>query len=440
MKSKKLKRLVSYLLSVVLVLTALTFSPLQAGADSTLDQLKQAQAELEQKISQNKSKMNSLRQEINNQEAYLSSVYEDISYTSKQLENLQDQIDIYNQKIKDVEDSIATLEKEIKNIDVDIEQNKKEIKTNEENVKNSYSALASRLKSAYITGQSTDLKILLGSDDIATFLTRLELMKRVSENDANLIRTFKAEIEVLKASQDTLKNRTEVLEAKQEQIAKSNEDLYTSRAELLQTKTKLSATMGELEKKYNDVESYISQLDRNSKAYQNLISKQEAEEAAAEREINAYINAHASKTPQGGSSSPVSSGTYMLPLKCSGIYVSSPFGPRYIFGQNGTHGGVDLCAPNIYGQSIYASRSGTVIYTDPYEKTTYGKYIIIDHGDGYVTLYAHCSKLLVSSGQYVNQGDVIAKVGDTGRVSGPHLHFEVRKDNVRQNPLNYIKV
>ena len=87
---------------------------------------------------------------------------------------------------------------------------------------------------------------------------------------------------------------------------------------------------------------------------------------------------------------------------------------------------------------IYASDNGVVTYSE-YHNGGYGYMITIDHGNGYTTSYAHCSKLLVPEGAVVAKGDAIAKVGNTGRSTGPHLHFEIRKNDAAQNPLNYLK-
>lgn len=116
---------------------------------------------------------------------------------------------------------------------------------------------------------------------------------------------------------------------------------------------------------------------------------------------------------------------------------------RYItqhFGHNG-HGGMDISDSNITGQDIIASDGGVVIVS-AYRKGTsygsYGKYIVIDHGGGYQSLYAHCSELLVNVGDVVKQGQVIAKVGNTGKSTGPHLHFEIQVNGRRVNPKSYL--
>lgn len=439
MRSKSLKRALSYLLSVTLVIACLCFGSTPAGADSTLDQLKAEQAAIQQKIAENKQKLSSLESDINNQEAYLSTLEADISYTRNQIDNLLEQKDIIDSQVTAVEETIKNYQAQIEQINSDIATADTKIETAEKNVKKAYDGLSERLESAYIAGADTNLKILLSSDSIATFLTRLEMMKRVSENDAGLINQFKAEIEVLKLSKDSYAERTKSLAEKQAKIQEENQSLYAKQAELKNTQTQLEAAKKSLEEQYAKAQSYKNTLDQNSATYKNLIAKQQQEAAAAEKAIDDYIAAHASTSTNTDKEIIDSSTGYMFPLKYPGVHVTSHFGNRYIFGSTGNHGGIDLAASGIYGASIYASRGGKVILV-AYEEKGYGNYVIIDHGDGYVTVYGHCSKVLVSQGQTVSKGQVIAKVGSTGRSTGPHLHFEVRKDNVRQDPLNYVTV
>lgn len=101
------------------------------------------------------------------------------------------------------------------------------------------------------------------------------------------------------------------------------------------------------------------------------------------------------------------------------------------------HTGLDIAGP--VGTPLYAARPGRVVRSRCGWNGGYGCYVILDHGDGIRTLYAHASRLLVSTGQRVQQGDVLAKMGSTGRSTGPHIHFEVRVNGSRQNPLKYIR-
>lgn len=117
--------------------------------------------------------------------------------------------------------------------------------------------------------------------------------------------------------------------------------------------------------------------------------------------------------------------------------VTSEFGWRSdpFTGKGAGHGGIDLGMPK--GTPIRAALPGTV-YVVRYSTTGYGYHVMIDHGGGFVTLYGHCSKLLVTEGQQVQAGDVIAEVGSTGRSTGNHLHFEVRVGGEKQNPRSYL--
>ena len=125
----------------------------------------------------------------------------------------------------------------------------------------------------------------------------------------------------------------------------------------------------------------------------------------------------------------VGTGVFSKPLE--GIFTSG-FGQRW----GRLHGGIDLASET--GTPIMASDDGTVIFTG--DCGTYGLLVKIDHKNGYVTYYAHCSEIISSVGDLVEKGDVIALVGNTGNSTGPHCHFEIRYDNVPQNPLEFIDI
>ena len=128
-------------------------------------------------------------------------------------------------------------------------------------------------------------------------------------------------------------------------------------------------------------------------------------------------------------------GSYIWPLYGN---ITSYFGYRSIFGSYSYHDALDIAAS--YGTTIKASDGGTVVWagTGTGGYWSYGKYVVIDHGNGMRTLYAHCSSLLVSAGDHVYQGQAIAKVGMTGRTTGPHCHFEMQINGTPVNPLSYL--
>lgn len=438
--NSKMKNFIAYALCFVLLFSFLILPSAPVADATVLDDLKQAGEELAQKIEQNKDKLESLKSDKNSQEEYLKTLQTNIEYTQNQLDNLNHQISVIESQIKEVETTVKNLEDEINKLNSDIDSTDSKIKKAEKNVKKTYNNLSSRLRSAYISGSDSNLKLLLGADNIATFLRRLELMKLVSENDAKLINDFKAEAQVLELSKSSLQERTVLLAEKKQTIKEENQSLYTKRNELNAKKASLSSASRSLESQYSEVQNTIAQLDKNSAYYQNLILKQQQEEAENEKAIEAYIAAHASHGNGGSGDVSVGTGKFMFPLRYPGTHITSGFGWRTLYGQANNHGGIDLSAGGIYGAPIYAAREGTVLKAEYYSNTGYGHYVILDHGDGYTTVYGHCSEVLVREGQHVNQGDIIAKVGSTGNSTGPHLHFEIRYNNVKQNPLSFVSV
>ena len=215
-------------------------------------------------------------------------------------------------------------------------------------------------------------------------------------------------------------------------------------------------TIANLEKNYRVINNVIAKLDRDSEVYKNYITKLQNERAAADREIDEIIRKAAEEAArkkaeeearlaaqQGGTTTqtvepaPSGGGSWGYPVGGS-TYISSGYGNRSasISGWS-FHGGIDIAGGGIYGRPVYASRGGTVIAA-VWSNSGYGNYVIIDHGDGYASLYGHCSSLAVSTGQTVSKGQHIANVGSTGNSTGPHLHFEIRKNGVKVNPANYL--
>lgn len=150
------------------------------------------------------------------------------------------------------------------------------------------------------------------------------------------------------------------------------------------------------------------------------------------KEETSYSSSAETDTSNDSSVSSSSSGSFMWPVPYTSNITS-----YYEYRWGRMHWGIDISSGGIYGQGIVASDSGTVTYAGN-DGSGYGNYVIVDHGNGYSTLYGHCSSLAVSNGQSVSKGQTIAYVGSTGNSTGPHLHFEVRQGTEKLNPLNYV--
>ena len=197
---------------------------------------------------------------------------------------------------------------------------------------------------------------------------------------------------------------------------------------------------------YSDGETVINTLkDKESTNAEKItvvekFAENEAEYTSVDDAVNGLYKKKVVKYKYSGGSAPSAtantSGTYVnlgitLIRPTAGVVTS-----RFAWRWGRQHKGIDIGAS--YGTPIYAAASGTVAIAQYGYGGGYGNYVLLDHGNGVQTLYGHCSSLAVSSGQYVNQGQVIGYVGSTGNSTGNHLHFEVRVNGVAQNPQNYV--
>ena len=194
------------------------------------------------------------------------------------------------------------------------------------------------------------------------------------------------------------------------------------------TETTIDIAKVELNKDVDvKVQAYEAEQEAIRKAEEEARKAEKARRARA-AQVSARNNVARSNSTA-GASIPATGAAFMRPV--SGGMVTSPFGYR----TSGFHKGVDIATST--GTPIYASAEGTVIFSG-WNSTGYGNLVIVDHGNGYQTYYAHCSQLYVSYGQYVSQGQNIAAVGSTGNSTGPHVHFQVMYYGAVQNPQNYI--
>lgn len=452
-------------LSAFLTFLIVLFSVLPIASDisvygATKDELEQKINELDGEISKNKDQLASLKDKKNAQQEYLDTlenqigaVEDKVSALETQIATIDGEIEACNNKVKQLQNEITVINDEITLVSEEIDQTKTKINDSKD-------LLCEKLRSAYINSDQSNLKLLMGSGSLAGFLTSLELMKRMSEADKKVINDFTQTVKKLKESKATLEDKqTQLDEKKAEQLQQKNEAVEKKK-ELVLKQNEHSKTVRQLESNYAKIEDYITQLDKNSAVYENYIKKLQAERDEADAEIDRIIKAYQATKPsttQGTTlpasnnnpSSPgtssggayASNDTWAWPLGNASCYISSGYGYRdaSISGW-AFHGGMDITGGGIYGKPIYASRAGTVVTaTWSTSRKGYGNYVIIDHGDGYMTLYGHCSSLLVTTGQTVAKGQAIARVGDSGNVTGTHLHFEVRYNGVKQNPANYVK-
>ena len=319
----------------------------------------------------------------------------------QELEIINEQIELYDQMIlekeAELEDAIAA------------EEHQSEL-------------YRTRMRAMEENGELGYLSVLFQSASFSDLLSNITMIQEVMEYDDQL-------------EEDLIAAREHVEEVKAEYEA-TQERQREKKAELLEEKEKLEA----------DIEAaylLLSDVESNLAAVQAAFEEGEAQMDSLSNEITAMLQEIAAQeqaaqeaaggNPQGPASAN-GSGSFTWPLP--GYAASDTYGPRLhpILGYVRNHAGEDIGAPS--GTPILAADSGTVV-TNTYNAGGYGNYVVINHGNGYATLYGHMSSSAVTLGQTVAKGQVIGYVGSTGLSTGPHLHFEVRYNGALTDPLSY---
>ncbi len=430
MKNKRntwLKRAAAFVLCAALVLVTGVF-PTRVQAKS-LDDLKKDYNELEKEIEANQKKL----ENIQNQQA---SNAEKMKLLSSQAEAISSQLDVLNSQLSVLNADIADYDREISALDKKIADAQSKIDKIDADIAATQEKISERLRATYMAGSSSWIEILLESDSISSLLLRIQLLASVTENDNKLISKLEKQIKELNAAKAELDKDKKALEEKRSLLVEKKSELDSKNKTLSSKQSAYNAN-------YRQISALMTSLDRSSAEYQQELQRQYRKRAAFERQIDQLVSGGS----QGGDNDYYDNGEMLWPVPYKNSYISAGYG-YYDPEGDGTytmHPAIDIVVRengvNVsYGKNIIAAQSGKVLvrgYSD-----VGGNYITIDHGDGYRTYYGHCSKIIASAGQYVEKGEVIAYIGNTGYVTGPHVHFQVMqvKNGVvnRLNPLNFV--
>ena len=430
MKNKRntwLKRAAAFVLCAALVLVTGVF-PTRVQAKS-LDDLKKDYNELEKEIEANQKKL----ENIQNQQA---SNAEKMKLLSSQAEAISSQLDVLNSQLSVLNADIADYDREISALDKKIADAQSKIDKIDADISATQEKISERLRATYMAGSSSWIEILLESDSISSLLLRIQLLASVTENDNKLISKLEKQIEELNAAKAELDKDKKALEEKRSLLVEKKSELDSKNKTLSSKQSAYNAN-------YRQISALMTSLDKSSAEYQQELQRQYRKRAAFERQIDQLVSGGS----QGGDNDYYDNSEMLWPVPYKNSYISAGYG-YYDPEGDGTytmHPAIDIVVRengvNVsYGKNIIAAQSGKVLvrgYSD-----VGGNYITIDHGDGYRTYYGHCSKIIASAGQYVEKGEVIAYIGNTGYVTGPHVHFQVMqvKNGVvnRLNPLNFV--
>ena len=398
-----MKKIVSFMLCLILL--ASICMPTLAVTQKELENQK---SDIEEKKEEAEEKKEQVEDQIDAENAEIAELDSEISEAQAEIANLE-------MKIADLQNSIETKTKEL-------EQKQKEHDENQ-------ALMEERMVIMYETGETTFLDMLFSSANIIDFISNYYLVSQITQCDKELLET---------------------IEKEQAEIEQTKKELESEKAEVDSAKSQKETAASLLKSKKAEREQKVANLTDTQKALQSEIDEYKKKMAAIDAEIEEAIR-KAMEAEKNNSSSSSSSGskfdgTFIWPLDYSPRRVTS--GMKIRWGR--WHKGIDIGTNAENGKRVVAAASGTVIYSAYQSGTSsspgYGNYLIIYHGNGFATLYAHMQSKAVGSGTYVTQGQTIGYSGNTGGVA-PHLHFEIRKASSVGNffgvnnwldPLDYL--
>ena len=316
----------------------------------------------------------------------------DMESIEKEAGALQSEIDGVNAKIEETD-------KRLKEEEVKLEEAKKE-------AQRKYDVFKERFRIMCEEGPTSYLELLFSAESFSDFVDKLNIAQEVSSYDKKIF---------------------DEMEAVKEQIQKSYDEIEAMKEQQLADKKDLDVKKSGLDAKLKEQQRLVAELEKDAKAYQRVID----EEQANMDRLKAMVSGSLSKSD----SSSYVGGEFLWPATTT--YITSHFSPNRknpVTGIWKKHTGVDIGAS--FGTNIYAANSGTVTLAGWY--SGYGNCVIIDHGGGKSTLYAHMSTIGCSNGQSVTKGQIIGKVGSTGNSTGPHLHFEIMINGTAVDPMTYF--
>ncbi|MBR3556172.1 MAG: peptidoglycan DD-metalloendopeptidase family protein [Oscillospiraceae bacterium] len=422
MKKRKLWfKIVAIILAILLLgslgLTIISSLISSVHASEELDELQEQQQA-------NKEERESLEAQRNDLASQKSALMSTIAALDSSIETIQAEKEAYDEMIRLTELELSNLAEQIRLLNQEIDYKRIEYDAAVEEEEKQWDIFKQKFRAMEERGDISYFEILF--DDLTGFgdlLTRMDMIDEIVAEDAGIIDTMeKAKQEVVLAQQ-ALYDSKEECEAK-EQVQKDKQE------ELEQLIKDATARIAALEDEKAAQEASAAELQEKIAALEKQIKLEKEEDARIAARIEELERLELLKN-----AGVTATGTYLWPSADS-YYVTSTYGMRLhpILGYTRMHNGIDIGAS--YGTKIYASDGGVVITSQ--ESYSYGNYVMIAHGNGRYTLYAHMSVRLVSVDDVVSQGDVIGYVGATGYATGPHIHFEIYENDERVDPLQFF--
>ena len=321
-----------------------------------------------------------------------------------------------DEKISLIEESIEMYDEMLTLHDEEIRELEKEIEDAQTKYDAMYEIFLEMLRISYEEGNANYLEMIINSENLTDFLSRLDIIFDLVEYNKNILDDLR------KSKDDNMRKILAYDSAMADNLnyqEQQREKIEDARNEKREADKAIAALARDIEQKIKTHELITRDMNNTQAEIQRRLKEIQEKERDAQTAPREYVG-----------------GVLLWPVDSR--RVSSPYGTRThpFTGRSEFHYGIDISGPGINGANIYAANDGTVLMAT--YNSGYGNYVVLEHGGGMTTLYAHCSSLLVKVGDSVKRGDVIAKVGSTGVSTGPHIHFEVAENGARKNPMNYF--
>ena len=324
---------------------------------------------------------------------------------------------LLDQQISNIQSQISNTEKQISDYNALIDQTQAELEDAQAKEEAQYELFRKRVRAMEERGTISYWSVLFKADSFTDLLSRLDFINEIMDSDQSVINQ---------------------LQQLQVEIQNKQDSLKSQKADAESAKAQLVSQRSELDTQRKAANALVIEIEANAKEYASTLKSLAQEEESIQAEIVALSKKLAAQqSAAGNSTSNAALGGYIWPV--SSRKVNSPFGSRSASATNGVgstnHKGIDIGGVG-YTTTVVAAKAGTVIVSQ--HSNSYGNYVVISHGSGNTTLYAHMSSRSVSVGQTVAQGQAVGVTGSTGHSTGPHLHFEITENGSRIDPLKYL--
>ena len=418
------------ILSILLIVALLISLPLPTYA-STISEQKDKLHNVKDKLQETNQKLNNNRKTQKTLEQQLEQVEQDLQEKEKELSKIEQELTEKQTLLSKVTNELNLAEEELEKAKDDLEQARQELEKAIQDAKDHEDFMADRLRAMYMNKNTSYLELLFESKSLNDFFAKVDMIKKMVTYDNQVY-------EELQSCRDQIEDKKDDCEEKASNIEQKRNDIRLKKLELEDQTQKINGVKVRVSRQKESIK--VSQEEKN-----RLKKELEKEEARLARELDELERLSKEiekkiKELTANSKLVYLGGVMAWPVPYT-TRVTSEYGLRLhpIHKVYKWHTGIDIAAQGIAGQPAVAAADGVVIVAEHQDRSGYGKYVIIDHGSGIATLYAHASSVLVTAGQKVTKGTPVIRIGTSGTSTGYHLHFEVRKNGQHTNPWPYLK-